>query len=140
MLFNDTRKVLNPKLIPNEVPYVADERLLETARERLKSGDASRAYVYYQRALLAMPDNSEAILGAAAAADLTGQFDTSGALYDLYKATFGETFEYHNNIGYSYTLQAKYKDAKYHLLEAIRLNPNADSPRNNFMLLSMVAV
>lgn len=125
--------------IPASVPSVRPGTELAAAKTSFKSGNFGYAARYYDMALRASPGSMEACLGLAASYDWLHRFDLAEKTYGQCRTIGGETFIYHNNIGFSYYLRGEYDKASANLARARELQPGHPVIENNLRILSIAS-
>lgn len=130
--------VLSPMQIPTNVAAVAPELMAETGRAKFRAGAYGEAVAYFQQAAVAYPQDPSVWLGLAASADRAGQFAVSAEAYAALERLTGQGFEYLNNIGFSYILQGRYRQAEEALDRALTLRPGNPTAMNNKALLESI--
>lgn len=126
------------RYLPPEVPAVPRGTELPTARRNFQTGNFGFAARYFEMALRASPGDVEACLGLAASYDWLHRFDLADRTYGNCRKIGGETFIYHNNIGFSYYLRGEYDKASANLARARALQPGHPVVENNLRILSVV--
>ena len=124
--------------LPSSVPSVPPGTELSTAKTNFEAGSFGYAARYFEMALNASPASSEACLGLAASYDWLHRFDLADNTYDKCRKIGGETFIYHNNIGFSYYLRGEYDKASENLAQAQALQPGHPVVENNLRILNVV--
>ncbi|WP_299364506.1 hypothetical protein [uncultured Paracoccus sp.] len=77
----------------------------------------------------------EACLGLAGSYDWLYRFELADQTYASCRKIGGETFAYHNNVGFSYLLRGDYGRASVSLAQARRLQPGHPVIENNLRIL-----
>ncbi|MCF3972584.1 tetratricopeptide repeat protein [Paracoccus salsus] len=121
--------------IPATVPSVPKGSELATARTSYDAGNFGFAARYFEMALKASPADMEACLGLAGSYDWLHRFDLADRTYAKCRRIGGETFAYHNNIGFSYYLRGDYGLAAVSLAQARRLQPGHPVIETNLRIL-----
>lgn len=121
--------------LPASVPSVPAGAELSTAKTSYEAGNFGYAARYFEKALKAQPRNMEACLGLAGSYDWLYRFDLADKTYAGCRKIGGETFAYHNNIGFSYILRGEYGRASVSLAQARRLQPGHPVIENNLRIL-----
>lgn len=121
--------------IPANVPTVPAGTELSTAKTSFESGNFGFAARYFDMALKASPNNMEACLGLAGSYDWLYRFDLADRTYANCRKIGGETFAYHNNIGFSYFLRGDHGRASVSLAQAQRLRPGHPIIETNLRIL-----
>ena len=124
--------------IPSSVPSVRAGTELATAKTNFETGNFGYAARYFEMALKASPSSNEACLGLAASYDWLHRFDLADNTYGKCRKIGGETFIYHNNIGFSYYLRGEYDKASVNLAQAQALQPGHPVVENNLRILHVV--
>ncbi len=125
--------------IPTNVPGVPAGTELATAKTSFEAGNFGYAARYFQMALDAAPNDMEACLGLAASYDWLHRFDLSDRTYSTCRTIGGETFAYHNNVGFSYILRGEYGRASVSLAQARTLQPGHPVIETNLRILRDVS-
>lgn len=120
-----------------QVPAAADP--LAAARTAFTGKKFAHAARYYEMALARQGDNTEALLGIAAAYDRMWRFDLSEPAYRRADPLLGGTPEYLNNRGYSYLMQGRFREAGQHLARAEAMMPDNPVIAGNLRLLQRLA-
>lgn len=123
------------KAIPTWVPSVPAGSELETAKTSYEAGNFGYAARYFEMALKSSPGNTEACLGLAGSYDWLHRFDLADRTYAKCREVGGETYAYHNNIGFSYYLRGEYGRASASLAQARRLRPGHPVIETNLRIL-----
>lgn len=121
--------------IPATVPGVPAGAELPTARTSFESGNFGFAARYFEMALAASPRNMEACLGLAGSYDWLYRFDLADRTYADCRKIGGETYAYHNNIGFSYFLRGDNGRASVSLGQAQRLRPGHQVIETNLRIV-----
>ena len=124
--------------IPSSVPSVRPGTELPTAKTNFETGNFGYAARYFEMALKASPGSMEACLGLAASYDWLHRFDLADRTYGQCRTIGGETFIYHNNIGFSYYLRGEYDKASINLAQARALQPGHPVVENYLRILNVV--
>jgi len=124
--------------LPSSVPGVPRGTEFLTAKRNFETGHFGFAARYFEMALNASPGNMEACLGLAASYDWLHRFDLADKTYGKCRKIGGETFIYHNNIGFSYYLRGEYDKASVNLARAQALQPGHPVVENNLRILQVV--
>ncbi|MCQ0989309.1 tetratricopeptide repeat protein [Jiella marina] len=105
------------------------------AKSAFRSGQYEDAYRLYEGLARRAPDNAEAWLGYAAAADQLGRFRTADAAYGQLFRLRPRSAQVHNNVGYSHLLRGDLQNASRHLETARQLAPLSSVISNNIKIL-----
>ncbi len=127
------------KVIPASVPSVLAGTELSTAKTSYEAGNFGYAARYFEKALKASPKSMEACLGLAGSYDWLYRFDLADRTYADCRRIGGETFAYHNNIGFSYLLRGEYGRASVSLAQARALQPGNPVIETNLRILRNVS-
>ncbi|MRX51760.1 hypothetical protein GI374_15270 [Paracoccus sp. S-4012] len=125
--------------IPTNVPSVAAGTEFSTAKTSYESGNFGYAARYFDMALKASPQNMEACLGLAGSYDWLYRFDLADQTYARCRRIGGETFAYHNNLGFSYLLRGEHGRASVSLAQAQSLQPGHPVIETNLRILRVVS-
>lgn len=90
-------------------------------------------------ALKADPGNMDACLGLAGSYDWLYRFDLADRTYATCRKIDGETFAYHNNIGFSYLLRGDHGRASVSLAQARSMQPGHPVVETNLRILRVVS-
>ena len=123
------------KALPTHVPSVPAGSELATAKTSYEAGNFGFAARYFEKALRSSPKNMEACLGLAGSYDWLYRFDLADKTYANCRRIGGETYAYHNNIGFSYYLRGEYGRASVSLAQARRLRPGHPVIETNLRIL-----
>lgn len=124
-----------PKALPAQVPGVPAGAELATAKTSYEAGNFGYAARYFEKALKASPRDMDACLGLAGSYDWLYRFDLADKTYAKCRAIGGETYAYHNNLGFSYYLRGDYGRAGVSLAQARRLQPGNPVIETNLRIL-----
>ncbi|MBV0893419.1 hypothetical protein KTN05_16555 [Paracoccus sp. Z118] len=124
--------------LPASVPSIRAGTELSTAKTNFETGNFGYAARYFDMALKASPRDMEACLGLAASYDWLHRFDLADTAYGKCRKIEGETFAYHNNLGFSYFLRGEYDKASVNLAQARALQPGHPVIENNLRILGLV--
>ena len=125
--------------LPAEVPSVPAGAELATAKTAFETGNFGYAARYFEMAAESSPESMEACLGLAASYDWLYRFDLSDRIYGICRETGGETFSYHNNLGFSHLLRGEYGKASVSFARANALKPGDPVVRTNLRILRDVS-
>lgn len=125
----------SPKAIPAQVPTVPAGTELATAKTSFEAGNFGFAARYFEKALKASPRDMDACLGLAGSYDWLYNFDLADKTYSKCRTIGGETYVYHNNLGFSYYLRGDYGRASVSLAQARRLQPGNPVIETNLRIL-----
>ena len=108
---------------------------LATAQTAFASGNFGYAARYFEMAAARSPGSMEACLGLAASYDWLYRFDLSDRTYSTCREIGGETFSYHNNIGFSHLLRGDHGQASVSFARATALRPGNPVTATNLRIL-----
>lgn len=120
----------------SEVAYYSSDEALAAGKNYFRQehyGNAERAF---RKAVELLPTDGEAWLGLAASYDRIRRFDLADRAYRRAHQILGGTYEYYNNVGYSYLLRGDLRRARSNFLKAYELQPSNVVVANNIELLS----
>ena len=126
-------------VLPAEVPSVPAGTELATAKTAFETGNFGYAARYFEMAAESSPENMEACLGLAASYDWLYRFDLSDRTYATCRTIDGETFSYHNNVGFSHILRGEYGKASVSFARANALRPDHPVVETNLRVLRDVS-
>ncbi|HEY9010268.1 MAG TPA: hypothetical protein VIN06_04575 [Devosia sp.] len=115
--------------------YTADSALVQ-ARAHFRNNDFGHSAAFYKRLVELSPKNPEGYVGLGASYDRMRRFDLSDRIYASLFAISGGTAQYYNNVGYSYLLRGKLKDAMSNFRKAQSLAPDSVVIANNIQLVT----
>ncbi|TGN62505.1 hypothetical protein E4L95_06435 [Paracoccus liaowanqingii] len=121
--------------IPAQVPDVPAGTELSTAKTSYEAGSFGYAARYFQMALTSSPNDMQACLGLAGSYDWLYRFDLADRTYATCRQIGGETFAYHNNVGFSYFLRGENGRASVSLAQARALRPGHPVIETNLRIL-----
>nr|WP_111298508.1 hypothetical protein [Paracoccus saliphilus] len=121
--------------LPSQVPSVPAGSELATAKTSYEAGNFGYAARYFEKSLKASPRNMEACLGLAGSYDWLYRFELADKTYANCRKIGGETYAYHNNVGFSYYLRGDYGRASVSLAQARRLRPGHPVIETNLRIL-----
>ena len=122
-------------VLPASVPNVPTGTELATAKTAFESGNFGYAARYFEKAAEGSPESMEACLGLAASYDWLYRFDLSDRAYGTCREIDGESFSYHNNMGFSRLLRGEYGKASVSFARANALQPNHPVVKTNLRIL-----
>ena len=117
--------------INNIGSYTADSALVQ-ARAHFRNNDFGYSAAFYKRVVELSPKD----VGLGASYDRMRRFDLSDRVYASLFAISGGTAQYYNNLGYSYLLRGKLKDAMSNFRKAQSLAPDSVVIANNIQLVA----
>lgn len=123
------------KALPSYVSSVPAGSELATAKTSYEAGNFGYAARYFEKALKSSPRSMEACLGLAGSYDWLYRFDLADKTYANCRKIGGETYAYHNNVGFSYYLRGDYGRASVSLAQARRLRPSHPVIETNLRIL-----
>lgn len=121
--------------LPAQVPEVASGTEMAAARKAFGREDFGVAARYYQMARDAKPDSPDACLGLAASYDWLYRFDLADPVYESCRRIAGDSFLYHNNVGFSHLLRGDLDSASINLAQAAALRPGHPVVETNLQIL-----
>lgn len=121
------------------IEYYASDQALAEAKNHFRQGNYGHSGTLYKKAAELEPKDPEAWIGLAASYDRLRRFDLADRAYAKLFALIGGTFEYYNNIGYSYMLRGDLVAARTNFLKAYELEPDNQVVANNLELLGASA-
>ncbi|PZX13122.1 hypothetical protein LX81_03350 [Palleronia aestuarii] len=121
--------------IPRSVPAVPAGTELATARTAFDSGSFGYSAKYYEMAAKSDPASMEACLGMAASYDWLYRFDEADKAYARCSKIASDTFQYHNNMGFSYLLRGDYGKASVSFTRARSIRPADPVVNTNLRIL-----
>lgn len=136
--FDRQTTYLSPEALPASVPDVTRGTELQAGKQSFDAGQYGQAVRYFQKAADASPNQPEAWLGLAAAADRTGHFEISAPAYAQLLTLTGPIVEYYNNLGFSLMLQGRLDAADKAFQDALRIAPGHPTATNNRAILEQL--
>lgn len=118
--------------------YTADGALVQ-ARAHFRNNDFGHSAAFYKRVVELSPQNAEGYVGLGASYDRMRRFDLSDRVYASLFAISGGTAQYYNNLGYSYLLRGKLKEAMGNFRKAQSLEPDSVVIANNIQLVAQAS-
>lgn len=115
--------------------YTAGSALVR-ARAHFRNNDFGYSAAFYKRVVELSPKDEEGYVGLGASYDRMRRFDLSDRVYASLFAISGGTAQYYNNVGYSYLLRGKLKDAMSNFRKAQSLAPDSVVIANNIQLVA----
>ncbi len=119
----------------SKADYYPTDQLITNGKVQFKEKNYGKAYSLFKKAVEVYPDDPQAWLGYAAAADHLGRFDNSDVGYRRLANMIPNRPEYLNNVGYSYLLRGNLKQARRYFLLAYEIDPANEITANNIELL-----
>ena len=124
---------------PGQVKYYPSDEPLRLGFEHFNRGDYGTSAKHFEAAVTKAPEDVTAWVGLAASYDRIGRFDLADRAYRQAIKLAGETTQILNNLGYSYMLRGRLKEARQTLLKAYEREPQNPTVVNNMLLLNASA-
>ena len=134
--FGDTSQGLQS--VP-DVDYFSSDQAIVAGRNQFREKNYGNAGAAFKKAVELAPKDGEAWMGLAAAYDRLRRFDLADRAYAHAYRLLGGTYQYYNNIGYSYLLRGDLVSARRSFLKAYELAPKNEVIANNLKLLGSSA-
>lgn len=115
--------------------YYANEQLIVEGKVQFRAGNYGKAYTAFKKAIDVTPQDPQAWLGFAAAADMLHRFDKAEYAYQKLRPVIGNRIEFLNNYGYSQLLRGNLTTARSYFLKAYELDPSNEFAANNLEML-----
>ncbi|MEO0700853.1 MAG: tetratricopeptide repeat protein [Pseudomonadota bacterium] len=115
--------------------YFPNDQLIVTGMAQFDEGNFGLAYRSFKKAIDVAPEDPQAWLGYAAAADMTRRFDKADFAYRKIQPVVGNRIEFLNNFGYSQLLRGNLQSARTYFLRAYEIDPANETTANNLELL-----
>lgn len=130
--FANTDDALN---LTANVEYFSSDQALAEGKAYFRAQSYGNATHAFRRAVELEPKDREAWLGLAASYDRLRRFDLADRAYQQFAKLSPLTYQYHNNLGYSYLLRGEIRKARAEFLKAYELAPDNPVVANNLKLL-----
>jgi Flp pilus assembly protein TadD len=115
--------------------YYPNETLIVEGKVQFSSKNYGNAYRAFKEAIDLAPQDPQAWLGYAAAADMLKRFDKAEFAYQKLRPVIGNRIEFLNNYGYSQLLRGNLSAARSYFLKAYELDPSNEFAANNLETL-----
>lgn len=115
--------------------YYPNDQLIVSGKSHFAEGNYGLAYRSFKKAIDVAPEDPQAWLGYAAAADMTRRFDKADFAYRKIQPVVGNRIEFLNNFGYSQLLRGNLQSARSFFLRAYEIDPSNETTANNLELL-----
>ena len=120
---------------PGQVKYYPSDEAVRLGLEHFNRGEFGLSAQNFEDAVAKAPEDATAWVGLAASYDRIGRFDLADRAYRQAIKLKGETVGILNNLGYSYMLRGRLKEARRELLKAYEREPKNPTVVNNLVLL-----
>ena len=121
--------------LPANVPEVPSGSEMTAARTAFETGNFGFAARYFEQVVRADPTDMNACLGLAASYDWLYRFDLADPIYGTCRKIDGDSFLYHNNMGFSHLLRGELGQASVNFAQAAALRPGHPVVETNLKIL-----